>query len=170
MALRSDDGTVLTRADLDALLTPVADPDPLVTIGGNVYEDEGFENASDRGRRLKWRAGAQVRQSEIDAAYAVPTVTAVGPNNGTAAGGTAVTVTGTGFQSGIQQDASQGTVVQGGGTTGVTFGGAAATNVQVVSDTEITCTTPAHAAGAVAVVVTTDAGASAPLAGGYTYA
>jgi hypothetical protein len=168
MALRSADGTVLTRAGLDALLTPVVDPDPLVSLDANVYEDEGFENASARGLRLKWRAGAQVRTSEIDAAYAVPTVTAVAPNTGPAAGGTAVTVTGTGFQSGFGQDSSQGPLV-GGGTTGVTFDGAAASNVKVVSDTQITCTAPAGAVGPADVVVTTDAGASAPRVGGYTY-
>lgn len=169
MALRNEAGAVLTRAQVDALLTPVVDDDPLVTVGANVYEDEGFENANERGRRLKWREGAQIRQSEIDAAYAMPTVTDVAPDTGAAAGGTAVTITGTGFQSGFQQESSQGPLI-GGGATGVTFDGVAATNVQVVSDTQITCVTPAGAAGAADVVVTTDAGASDPLVGGYTYA
>ena len=68
----------------------------------------------------------------------VPTVTSVSPNNGPAAGGTAVTITGTNFAAGAT----------------VTFGGTAATNVVVVSGTQITATTPAHAAGAVTVTVT----------------
>lgn len=50
----------------------------------------------------------------------------------------------------------------------VTFDGVAATDVTVVSDTEVTATTPAGAEGAVDVVVTT-AGGSATLAGGFTY-
>lgn len=50
----------------------------------------------------------------------------------------------------------------------VTFDGTAATGVTVVSDTEITCTTPADTAGAVDVVVTTDGG-SDTLTSGYTY-
>jgi hypothetical protein len=68
-----------------------------------------------------------------------PTVSSVSPANGGVAGGTGVTITGTNF----------------GGTGAfvpvVTFGGVAATNVVVTtgSFTQITCTAPAHAAGAV---------------------
>ena len=58
------------------------------------------------------------------------------------AGGTAVTITGTNFT----------------GATSITIGGIAPTAVTVVSATSITATTPAHAAGAVSVVVTTPAG------------
>ena len=50
----------------------------------------------------------------------------------------------------------------------VTFGGAAATNVVVVSSTQITATTPAHAAGAVTVTVTVN-GQSGSLTNGFTY-
>ena len=82
----------------------------------------------------------------------VPTVTSVSPNNGPAAGSTAVTITGTNFAAGAT----------------VTFGGTAATNVVVVSGTQITATTPAHAAGAVTVTVTVN-GQSGSLANGFTY-
>ena len=68
----------------------------------------------------------------------VPTVSSVSPNSGPAAGGTAVTITGTNFAAGAT----------------VTFGAAAASNVVVVSGTQITATTPANAAGAVTVTVT----------------
>jgi hypothetical protein len=74
------------------------------------------------------------------------------PATGPAAGGTAVTLTGTGFLN----------------ATGATFGGTPATNFNVVSDTTITCTAPAHAAGAVAVQVT-DPDGNDTLAGSYTY-
>jgi hypothetical protein len=74
-----------------------------------------------------------------------PAVTGVIPNTGTTAGGTSVTITGTNFT----------------GATAVTFGGTAATNVVVVNDTQITATSPAHAAGAVDVTVTTSGGTSA---------
>src|SRR4029077_16306153 len=53
------------------------------------------------------------------------------------------------------------------GATSVTFGGSAATITNNTATT-ITVTTPAHAAGAVDVVVTASAG-SATLTGGYTY-
>lgn len=67
-----------------------------------------------------------------------PTVTGVSPNSGLTTGGTAVTITGTGFAAGAK----------------VTFASTAATGVTVVSDTTITATTPAHAVGAVKVTVT----------------
>jgi hypothetical protein len=82
-----------------------------------------------------------------------PTVSAVSPTSGTTAGGTSVTITGTGFLSGAS----------------VTFGGGAATNVVVVSGTQITATTPAHAGGAVNVVVTNPDTQSGTLVNGFTY-
>ena len=74
----------------------------------------------------------------------MPTVGAVSPSTGPAAGGTSVTITGTHLY----------------GATGVKFGLTAATSVVVVSDTQITCTAPAHAVGVVDVTVVTPAGTS----------
>jgi hypothetical protein len=82
-----------------------------------------------------------------------PTVTSISPNSGTMNGGTAVAITGTGFQAG----------------TTVSLGGTPATGVTVASSTSITATTPAHAAGAVDVVVSNAEQQSAALANGYTY-
>jgi len=82
-----------------------------------------------------------------------PTVSTISPNTGTAAGGTAVTITGTGFLTGAT----------------VSLGGTAATGVTVVSSTSITATTPAHGAGAVNVVVTNTDAQSGTLTSGYTY-
>jgi hypothetical protein len=65
-----------------------------------------------------------------------------------------VTVTGSGFT----------------GTTAVSFGTAAAPNLAVASDTQLTVTSPPGAAGTVDVTVTTPAGTSATTpAGQYTY-
>ncbi|WP_423064228.1 IPT/TIG domain-containing protein [Candidiatus Paracoxiella cheracis] len=82
----------------------------------------------------------------------VPSPTTVNPNTGTTAGGTAVTITGTGFT----------------GATGATFDGVAATDFTVVNDTTITCTTPAHAAGSVNVAVT-GPGGSGTVTNVFTY-
>lgn len=82
----------------------------------------------------------------------IPTITNINPNVGPQAGGQSVTLTGTNFVSGAT----------------VTFGGNAATNIVVVSSTQITCTTPAHAPGAADVVVTTSGGIVTST-GGYTY-
>jgi hypothetical protein len=82
-----------------------------------------------------------------------PKVSAISPNTGTANGGAAVTVTGTGFLSGAT----------------VTIGGTSATGVTVVSSTSITARTPAHAAGAADVVVKNTNNQVGTLSGGYTY-
>jgi hypothetical protein len=75
-----------------------------------------------------------------------PIVTNVFPPNGPTTGGTNITITGSNFID----------------VTGVTIGGTAATNVVVVNDGSITCDTPAHVAGAFAVLVTTLSGTNAP--------
>lgn len=48
------------------------------------------------------------------------------------------------------------------GTTAITFGGTAATNIVVNSNTSITCKVPAHASGVVSVLITNGFGTSAP--------
>ncbi len=82
-----------------------------------------------------------------------PTVSSVSPNNGPAAGGTAVTIAGTNFAAGA----------------GVAFAGTPATNVVVVNSTTITATTPAGSAGTTTVTVTNSGGQSGSLASGFTY-
>lgn len=91
------------------------------------------------------------------AAVVGPTVTSVDVEEGTAAGGTAVTITGTGFDD------------TGGASEGVTFGGTAATSVIFVNSTTITCVTPAHAAGLVDVVVTNGDATSDTLTDGFLF-
>eukprot|EP01037_Dinobryon_pediforme_P005920 gene5920-5989_t len=80
-------------------------------------------------------------------------VTSVSPTSGTLAGGTAITITGTGFT----------------GATGVTIGGVAATSVVVVNSTTITAVTPAGTSiGAKDIVVTIPAGSATGI-GLFTY-
>jgi hypothetical protein len=90
----------------------------------------------------------------VTAAPPAVTVTSVSPVSGSTSGGTAVTINGTGFISGAT----------------VTFGGAAATNIAVVSAIKITARTPAHAAGSVNVTVTNTNASTATLTSGYLYA
>jgi len=84
---------------------------------------------------------------------AAPTVTGISPASGSPAGGTTVTLTGSNLAN----------------ATGVSFDGVPGTSVTVVSATQVTVVTPAHAAGAVDVVVSTPAG-MVRVAGGFTYA
>jgi len=166
MALRDATGAVLTRAQVLALATSETPPAEY-TFTADVYEDAQYEGSTEEGRVLKWATGQTVPLDEIDETYGMPTVTAIAPANGGIAGGTAVTITGTNFVRGSQ-------VIPGGeeetATATVTIGGVACTNVVVVDDETITCDSGAHAAGAADVIVTTPAGASAALAGGFTYA
>jgi photosystem II stability/assembly factor-like uncharacterized protein len=82
-----------------------------------------------------------------------PTITSVVPSAGPVEGGTPLTITGTDFQAG----------------TTVTFAGTAATDIVVVNATTITAVTPAHAAGAVLVTVTTPDSQSGNRYSGFTY-
>ena len=75
---------------------------------------------------------------------AVPTFTSITPAYGRTAGGTTVIIAGTNFVN---------------GATAVTFGSTPATSLTWNSATQVTATTPANAAGAVTVTVTTPGGA-----------
>jgi hypothetical protein len=81
------------------------------------------------------------------------TVTSISPTGGSIAGSTSVTINGTGFLSGAS----------------VTFGGAAATNIVIVSPLKITAKTPPHALGAVNVTVTNLDATTWTLTNGYLY-
>ncbi len=98
------------------------------------------------------RAGTSATSSADQFFYSTPpppVVYAVSPNTGLTTGGTAVTITGTNFIGGAM----------------VTFGGTPATGITVVSATEITVTSPGHAAGTFDVTVTTAGGISPMVAG-----
>jgi PKD repeat protein len=81
------------------------------------------------------------------------TVTSISPTTGSTAGGTSVTIAGTGFTN----------------ATAVIIGGATATNFSVVSDTSITATTPPGIAGVANVIVTTSSSAPVTGTGLFTY-
>lgn len=85
--------------------------------------------------------------------YPAPTLGTVSPTSGLTGGGTVLTLTGTNFRSGAT----------------VTVGGTAATAVTLVSATQLTATTPSHAAGVVSVVVTNADGQTATKTNAFTY-
>ncbi|HEY6329495.1 MAG TPA: IPT/TIG domain-containing protein, partial [Blastocatellia bacterium] len=82
-----------------------------------------------------------------------PTLSSISPTSGSTAGGTAVTISGSAFQSGLA----------------VTIGGAQATNVTVTSSTTVTATTPAGTAGSANVTVMNPDGQTATLTSAFTY-
>lgn len=84
----------------------------------------------------------------------MPAISGIDPNSGPAAGGTNVTIKGTGFVDGIH----------------VTFGGVPATAVVIAADTaSLKAVTPAHAAGVVDVEATNPNKQTGTLKGGFTY-
>jgi uncharacterized delta-60 repeat protein len=96
-----------------------------------------------RGRTTGGYRNGSSNMIEQVTSYAPPlTVASVTPSVGSITGGTSVTITGTGFT----------------GASAVTFGGTPAASFTVNSDTSITATTPARAAGTVDVSVTATAG------------
>jgi hypothetical protein len=89
-------------------------------------------------------------------AMVIPTITPpISPVGGPLAGGTLITITGTDFTL---------------NRTLVKIGANFATAVTVTSSTSLTARTPPGTLGPADVIVTTDAGDSAPLSGGFTYA
>nr|WP_268245875.1 IPT/TIG domain-containing protein [Streptomyces chryseus] len=98
-------------------------------------------------------ASATLDVLRVATATPAPTVTAISPATGPIAGGTVVTITGTGLS----------------GATAITFGATPATGISCTA-TSCTATAPAHAAGTVHVQVTTPGGTSATsVADQYTY-
>jgi hypothetical protein len=83
-----------------------------------------------------------------------PAVSGVSPGSGPTAGGTTVTITGTGFLPGAA----------------VYVGGQSATNVNIVNATTITAVTPPGAAGTTSITVTNRDSQSGTLAGAFKYA
>ena len=83
-----------------------------------------------------------------------PSITSINPTSGTTAGGTSVTITGSGFQSGAT----------------ISFGGSAGTSVVLVSSTSLTAVTPAHSSGTVSVTVTNPDNQADTLLGAFTFA
>ena len=98
-------------------------------------------------------AGTGANLFTYTAAISTPTVTAISQASGSIAGGTALSITGTGFVTGAT----------------VSIGGVPATSVVFVSATSITAVTGAHASGAVNVVVTNLDGGVGTGTGLFTY-
>jgi len=152
MSYYDSNGNELTKTAMLALATSQSQ-ETVYLFNSDVHQKFTPDGAPfESGSKLLFHAGQTVKQSDIDALFEAATVTTISPNTGLAAGGTAVTITGTNLA----------------GTSGVSFGATAATNVKVVSNTRVTCTAPAHTAGAVNVVVHDDAG-DVTVTNGFTY-
>lgn len=112
--------------------------DYLDWIGDQAVEQDAVDALMAASGSSKSPTRVLAKAAEIyDGFDVTPTVASMTPNTGDAAGGDATVITGLNLT----------------GATGVTFGGTPGTAFSVVNDTTINVTTPAHAAGAVNVVV-----------------
>ncbi len=110
----------------------------------NLYDSSQYGNHGAGQGAVNWDARVPVMS---------PSITSITPTLGTTDGGTAVTLYGYNFIAGAQ----------------VSFDGVLATNVTVADNTRLTGSTPAHAAGAVSIVVTNNDGRNGTLPNGFTY-
>jgi hypothetical protein len=146
MGVYNATGTRQTKAGLP--VTAWVDPDPKFTVTARLVKKQPYYGAESGDKvegteeQILANAGDVVRQSDIDKWFTAADITSVTPATGGVAGGTVVTVRGTGLD----------------GVTAVTFGGTAGTALTYVSPSEIRVTTPAKAAAVVAVVATDDSG------------
>lgn len=151
MGIFKQDGTRLSKT---AWPTTAVDPlDVPKVLTENLYDTRSYnrDDPIPEGsiKRLLLLAGAVVTQRQINALYPPATIAAVSPATGPAAGGTVVTITGTGLD----------------GVTVVNFDGVAGTALSVTDDTELVVTTPVGAAGPADVTVVDDAGNVTKVAG-----
>lgn len=152
MGLFLANGTRVTKATFPA--TAVGVTDPLVKLTANVFRTRRVsetDSADGSLRTVFKRAGAELRQSEVDRLFLPATIDSVTPASGPIAGGTVVTIRGTNLD----------------GASGVTIG-VAATALTVVSPSELRVTTAATTAGAKDVVLADDGG-NVTRTGGFTY-
>ncbi len=113
---------------------------------GFTYDSDGNRTsaAPTWGRATKYTYDGVDRLRTVGQPAVAPTVTRLSPSTGTMAGGTPVTITGSGF--------TEATVVK--------FDGVTATAPKVVSDTQLTVLTPAHTSGNAPVTVASSGGTS----------
>jgi len=111
-------------------------------------------NADQYWYQQEWSNNGSTCLQRLGIVLVKPVITKISPKVGVAAGGTTVTITGTGFT----------------GATGVSFGSTPAAEIKVTSATSMTAVSPAGTTGTAAISVTTPGGTSAAtLADVFTY-
>jgi|GEM_PF-1958258 len=175
-ALTADSGAVITNSANDLLFgagtittgfTAAGAGFNTVLINGlsDIVEDQVVATAASHNATAVLTSGAWVMQmvafraaGQTPPTFAAPTISSLSTTSGPQVGGTAVTITGTNFQSGAAVLFSTG-----GGFT------APGVNCSVVSGTSISCLTPSFPVGAASITVTNvDGQATAPSAFTFT--
>ena len=127
--------------------------DYYATIEGSLLSSPGIEYYIEATDGISITRNGRAENPNLVTVIDKPVVTIVTPNTGPAAGGTAVTITGSNFKTGAT----------------VTFGGMAASDVVFVSSNQITCTTPTHIPETVDVRITNPDAQFGVLLNGFTF-
>ena len=144
---QSGDLTISTTGTVTATGNQYGIATVTTTISGGTVKLNGSNQKPDASNNTVINGGTVIYNNGTP-----PQITGISPDSGVQAGGTSVTITGTGFVSGAT----------------VKIGGAAATGVHVTSATEITCIVPPGSVGKANVLVETSGGAMA-MTEGFTY-
>lgn len=123
------------------------------TIEGSLMTSPGVEYYIEASDGISVTRNGRAENPNVISVDDKPVLTIVTPNSGPAEGGTVVTLMGSNFKTGAT----------------VTFGGMAASNVNVISSNQITCTTPAHFPNTVDVRVTNPDAQFGLLLNGFTF-
>jgi fibronectin type 3 domain-containing protein len=123
------------------------------TIEGSLMTSPGVEYYIEATDGISITRVGRAENPNLVSVVDKPVLTIVTPNSGPAEGGTSVTLSGSNFKAGAT----------------VTFGGMAASNVTVVSGSQITCTTPVHFPATVDVRVTNPDAQFGLLLNGFTF-
>jgi hypothetical protein len=156
VSIRNPNGTIVSQATLMGYMTDVTPTQNKVyqyNGPNNLFRAHNYDGNKtfETGADVRYVVGQTYRLDDINNDFPTATFVSCTPNNPLpAAGGTTVTILGTGFS----------------GVTSVTFGGVAGTGLVVVSDSKLTVVTPAKTAGTYPLVIVDDATASASLSGG----
>lgn len=154
MKLYTSAGARVTKGAFPTSAIPAADLPKVVSQDLFYTRQYGLSDPKPEGsiKALAIKAGTVLTQKQIDALFDDAVIKTISPASGVATGGTVVTIKGEHFD----------------GVTSVTFGGTAGTALTIVSERELRVTTPAKAAGAVAVAIVDDAGTTTK-ANGFTF-
>ena len=136
----------VTSSDGSYTITSLGTDNYTISVSASGYITEYYQDTYDNSSAIPVSVTAPNNTPNINFILEpapVPTVTSISPASGPLVGGTALTISGTGFS----------------GATAVSFGGTPATGFTVDNDTQITATSPAGT-GTVDVTVTTAGGTS----------
>ncbi|MGI6740844.1 MAG: S8 family serine peptidase [Brevefilum sp.] len=138
---------------LSRAMVNTIDNDYYATLEGSLLTSPGIEYYIEASDGISVTRVGRAETPNLISVVDKPVVTMVTPNAGSSEGGTPVTLSGSNFKAGAT----------------VTFGGMAASNVNVVSSNQITCITPANIPATVDVRVTNPDGQHGVLLNGFTF-